>query len=588
MLPSSFFIRCMGALALALFPLTVPTIQAQAHAQETVACSGPHIGRIVVDNGDVFAPSRADWKPVRWGMALGNALHLRTSAAFIRNELLFREGDCLDPWLLSESQRLLDSYRFLRAVSVTVEENGADPVTVRVRTLDEWSTQVSGSVTYDDGINLERANITERNFLGRGIDARLSRYHRQEVRSRSFGVSTPRLFGRTDASIAFGDSPEGWHLGQRIAYPFLGETSRTSVSQSYQRSPVAFAYATGVEGGPSHVVVAHLREAFELAAARRLGPPGASVIVGASLRREATRMVEGPRPLAEDDLWDGWRDAAPLPETLSRQLGDRGATRVALHLGTRRYRYREYQGLDAVRDLSNVGLGYFAGVTVGRSLPVLPFRGIPDAEDVFARVHGSYGIALGSSLLHGGMTAEAGRADGLWRDVLMGADFVAYGRSGALPDHTLFVRLSAAGGGRTTLPFQLSLGGRDGVRSLPEDAVAGGRRLFLVVEDRVRLNWPDWSALDLGLTLFADAGRVWAGDAPYGMDSPWYASGGAGLRIGFPRGTRNITRVDLAAPLAGGGSPVFRITYEVNRIGSGFTSRDVDRSRRFNRGPEHF
>lgn len=584
----------MGALAIAFVPLTVSSTQAQAQAQDEAqdhpapACSGLRIGRIVVDNGDVFSPSRADWKPVRWGMALGNALHLRTSAAFIRNELLFKEGDCLDPWLLSESQRLLDGYRFLRDVRVTVEEDGADLVTVRVSTQDEWSTQVSGTVTYDDGINVERANITERNFLGRGIDARLSRYHRQEVRSRSFGVSTPRLFGRTNASIAFGDSPEGWHLGQQVDYPFVGETNRTSLFQSYQRSPGAFAYATGTEGGPSHVVVAHLREAFEVAAATRLGPPGASVIVGASLRREATRMVEGPRPLAHGDSWDGLGESAPLSETLNRQLGDRAATRVALHLGTRRYRYREYYGFDAVRDRGTVGIGYFAGVTVGRSLPVLPFRGIPDAAEVFTRVHGSYGIDLGSSLLHGGVTAEASRSDRQWRDILLGADFVAYGRSGVLPDHTLFFRVSAAGGGQTTIPFQLSLGGREGVRSLPEDAVPGGRRLFLVVEDRVRLNWPDWSALDLGLTFFADAGRVWAGDAPFGMDSPWYASGGAGLRIGFPRGTRNITRVDLAAPLAGGGSPVFRITYEVNRLGGGFTSREVDRSRRFNRGPEHF
>lgn len=573
----------IGAVAV-LAPTPTPL---SGQSGEPSTCPGPRVGRIVVDNGDVFAPSRDDWRPVRWAMALGNALHVRTTAGFIRGELLFTEGDCFDPWLLAESQRLLDAYRFLRDVRVTPGDQEGDSITVHVRTQDEWSTDVSGTVTYDDGINVERVVFTERNFLGRGVDASLSRYHRQEVQGRSFSVSSPRLFGRTNASVGLGDSPEGWHFNQGVSYPFVGEANRTSLSQSYRRTPRAFAYATGSAGTP-RAVIARLHEAFEVAAARRLGPPGASVILGASLRREVTRTVGEPVLPPGGDGAAGAGGAGAGLSALERQLEDRASTQVAFHLGTRRYRYQEYQGLDAVREPSTVGIGHFAGITVGRSLPVVRYRAVPDAADAFGRVHGSFGAAVGASLLHGGLTAEASRSRGRWRDVLVSADVVGYGRSAALPGHTLFARASAAAGGRTSVPFQLSLGGRDGVRSLPEDALPGGRRLFFVVEDRVRLDWPDWSALDLGLTLFADAGRVWAGDAPWGADSGWHASAGAGIRFGFPRGTRNITRVDLAAPVTGGGSPIFRVTYEVNRLRNGFTSQDVDRSRRFNRGPEHF
>ena len=67
------------------------------------------------------------------------------------------------------------------------------------------------------------------------------------------------------------------------------------------------------------------------------------------------------------------------------------------------------------------------------------------------------------------------------------------------------------------------------------------------------LNEPLADALDVGFTVFADAGAVWAGDVPFGADSGFQASAGVGLRLGFPSGTRNIIRMDLAAPLRSGG-----------------------------------
>jgi hypothetical protein len=37
-----------------------------------------------------------------------------------------------------------------------------------------------------------------------------------------------------------------------------------------------------------------------------------------------------------------------------------------------------------------------------------------------------------------------------------------------------------------------------------------------------------------------------------------------------------------------GGSPIFRVSFELNRLRSGFFTPDVLRSRRFNLGAEHF
>ena len=49
-----------------------------------------------------------------------------------------------------------------------------------------------------------------------------------------------------------------------------------------------------------------------------------------------------------------------------------------------------------------------------------------------------------------------------------------------------------------------------------------------------------------------DAGTAWAGEVPFGIDSQWTGSLGAGLRIALPPETTNALRIDLALPLRKG------------------------------------
>ena len=113
--------------------------------------------------------------------------------------------------------------------------------------------------------------------------------------------------------------------------------------------------------------------------------------------------------------------------------------------------------------------------------------------------------------------------------------------------------------------------------------------LLFVVEDRIALGWPNQNTADLGVTLFADAGRVLPGDVPYGVDSGWQGAVGFGLRLGLPPGTRNIWRADVVFPVgSAGGSPMFRLTFELNKLRSGFFNPEIFRSRRFGLGPESF
>ena len=554
-------------------------------------CAEGVVTSIELDRRSVFDPDSTSIGALAWTYRALNVLHVRTAPSFIRDELLFEEGDCFDPFLLSESARLLDQYGFLSRASITHEDDGSGGKHVIVTTRDEWSTQVDVGLTYDEGANLERLQVTEENLLGHGIFAEYTFRERRESRSQGFGLATPRLFGRSDASIAWGRSRPGHFFNQLIRYPFVGETGRYSVRQGFNRATDFFSYSTNGAEPFAQVLVPAYRELIELSAAGRLGEPGRSIIAGVSFTRDVISFPSAPEVAFGTDF----DELQPLSDfgvpdpRMDRQLLPSATTRVGLQLGTRRFRYREYVGLDGVRDRQIVSLGLFAGVTIGRGFDLLAPSDVPGRSDAFGRVHASFGAPVGSSLLHGAVTAETRRDSGEWRDVLADADLVAYLRSKRFSSHTVFVRASAAGGWATSLPYQLSLGGRAGVRSLIEDRYPGGRMLRFVIEDRVVFPWPGPDVADLGLTLFSDLGRVWPGDAPYGTDSGWQAALGFGLRIGVPAGTRNVWRTDVVFPVGPtGGSPIFRVSFELNRLRSGFFTRDVLRSRRLDLGPDIF
>ena len=552
-------------------------------------CAEGVVTSIKLDRRSVFDPESTGIGALAWTYRTLNLLRVRTATSFIRDELLFEEGDCFDPFLLSESARLLDQYRFLARVSIVHEDDGSGGKRVVVTTQDEWSTQVDVGLTYDEGLNLERLQVTEENFLGHGILAEYTFRDRRESRIQGFGLATPRFLGRSDASIAWGRSRPGHFFNQYVRYPFVGETGRYSVRQGFNRSTDFFSYSTDGAEPFAQVLVPAYRDLIELSAAGRFGEPGRSIIAGVSFTRDVIRFPRAPEVVFGTDFGDLQPLVGPLPLRMDRQLVPSAVTRIGLQLGTSRFRYEEYVGLDGVRDRQIVSLGLFAGVTIGRGFEIFAPSDAAGRSDTFGRVHATFGAPVGSSLFHGGVTAETRRDSGEWRDVLVDADLVAYLRSERFSSHTVFLRASVGGGWATSVPYQLSLGGREGVRSLIEDRYPGGRMLRLVIEDRVVFPWPAPDDADLGLTLFSDVGRVWPGDVPYGMDSGWQAALGFGLRIGFPAGTRNVWRTDVAFPVGPtGGSPIFRVSFEVNRLRSGFFTPDVLRSRRLNLGPEHF
>ena len=109
-------------------------------------------------------------------------------------------------------------------------------------------------------------------------------------------------------------------------------------------------------------------------------------------------------------------------------------------------------------------------------------------------------------------------------------------------------------------PFQLLFGVPEGgVRGYESSTLVGGQRLVGRVEERFVLR-PLLDQADVGVALFTDVGKQWAGDVPFGVTTGPKASIGIGLIAAIPQKSTRMWRADLAVPVTGGATRRWEIS----------------------------
>ncbi len=516
--------------------------------------TGP-ITSIFVDNHSIFDTSDPDLDArFQWAYRLANRLHFRTDEGVVRRELLFDIGDCYDPDLANESERLLRAMPFLSRVDIYGLRQPDGGYHVVVDTQDEWSTQVGARMTFASGFDLRGADIRESDLFGQGQTARL--YYSEGRIAREYGAEffTPQL-GRTrwDLTLGLGRTRAGGALRADLVYPFVGDVGRWSGEQRLERRDDYFDYVRESAGDiHSHVLLPVRRESFDLAAMVRIGSPGNLTLIGAgfsfldvgypggfgAMRIENEGEDGVVAPVDSAAAAPAWNAATPIQDVHALIL-----------LGQRNIWWVKRRGLDSPRGVEDVRLGAQAQLGLGRSL------GMRREDDLTTSLALYTGLETGPVLSILRLRADARRnlaASGgapEWDDLFAEAELLSYWKPGGSTHQTLFFRAAGTGGWNTRAPFQLTLGGLQSLRGYDPFRFPGGRRIGATVEDRIYFGWPSPDFLDVGATVFVDAGRIWAGDAPFGVDSGTRASAGFGLRGTFPAGGRTTYRVDLAFPI---------------------------------------
>lgn len=518
-------------------------------AQDEGGCAQGRIAEIFVDNGSVFSATRGNLDArFGWAYRLGNRLHIRTRESVIRRELLFREGDCLSPAVLEDSERILRAASFMADVDVFAVPQPDGTVHVVVQTRDEWSFRLEPQLQ-GGGAGVTGLEVREDNLFG--MSHRVAGWVREEDGERVFGaeIGTRQLAGtHLDADLRLERTPAGTVLRQRIGYPFRGEGGQWAFRQQAERSERNFVYwAPDADGRLRRWLFPEFRRTVDVGAVRRFGRRGQLTLFGLAVAGEWTEYPSDSLQAPED------RQPRPLPPGGDAIVGldSLSTLRVVALAGQRNVRFDRRRGLDAVAGSEDVRIGFDVELGVGRSLPSfsddddLAFQvGIDAAGDVgrvFAGVR-----AVGEAQHDFG----GGDAPSEWRNAFGQVDAWAYWRPGPESRHTWVLAAAADGGWNAVVPFQLTLGSRAGLRGFSRHVATGQRRMVATLEHRALLGWPYPRLFDLGSAAFVDAGRIWPGGDPFAQPEPIFASVGAGLRAAFPAGSRRTYRVDVAVPVA--------------------------------------
>jgi hypothetical protein len=295
------------------------------------------------------------------------------------------------------------------------------------------------------------------------------------------------------------------------------------------------------------------RNFFDIGGVVRVGVPGRLSIFGASV------SGNDERPGTQQVLITDEGFAPDTGTQLLNRYENHRIARVNLLWGVRDVGFARVRGFDALTATQDLPVGFELGTLFGRSLSVLGSRD----DDIFM----SSDVYLGAAGSNGGVRAQLegeGRRDngeGVWDGILAAGRTIGYYEPGA--NNTVTTSLEFSGGWHQRIPYNFTLSDlTGGVHGYAGSHTPGGQRFVARLDDRQFLGQA-FKLADIGVGAFAESGRLWAGDIPYGVTTPVRSSLGVSLYGAVPPGSARMWRLDLAyalKPDVGNGRWELRLT----------------------------
>jgi hypothetical protein len=472
------------------------------------------IRHIAVESRNIFDDSDGKF----FLHSLQNRLHAVTSAAIIRNELLFESGDFYIPELLAETERNLRALGFLGKVSIAADTLDLEFVDLTVRTRDKWTLSLHSSYSQEGGVRAYDLGMQEKNLLGQGKLLKFRFSYRNDRRDElGYGLQLidPRLRGsRWRTELKWKDYEEREQRAFKISHPYFSEDQR-------------WAAGLHVETGSQL-----LREyaANELVEERSLEGDSMHAWISRSFGRAWKRRVTLAyrRTRIEDERTQTVLRAADHVDLLQLSL--------LLHS----HRFIKRHNLDGGGQTEDIPLGAQIGVSFGSDLAEQPDA----AVDFKGGAHAQITQFLSPSWYFGarvGLEGYFGEDES--RDLLLHWKQVQHF---VLPFAQTLVFQASGIYGRNMYPgWQLQLGSPTGLRGHDAYALQGSRQLLFNLEDRLNPDFRIW-IYRLAPVVFADLGTVWS-EGQSIAEQRFHGSVGLGLRLSTAKSNGTaVTRLDVA------------------------------------------
>lgn len=509
-------------------------VAAQGATWTTASCNGKIVSAIVITPRDPsFIPVPRRLRRVARSVGL---LHTTSKAEVIDRFLLLDVGQRCTDRQLTESERILRLQPFLADATVRAVPDSAGGVRIEVETIDEIPT-VFG--LHFHGMLPSALRLGNGNVGGQGLylAASVKRGFAYRTGVGVYGTAY-QVFGRPYTMTLVAErAPLGSTLTLALGHTFLTDLQRTAWHVGYGD---VNRYASFLRPDSDALSLGVRRRFWDLGRVRRLGLGRRSAFVGALLTREDVAPADHAVVVSDTGLVVDTSAALGGPVPAYRNL------RLNAVIGVRALSFMPVRGFDALRAVQDVATGVQFGALVGRGIP----RFGANDDDLF--VSTDFYTGLGSTTSFAALRVEGearrDRRTNRW-DSIIGSGRLAWYVKPAVA-HVLISSVEFGGGWRVRVPFQLTLGDRrGGVRGYSASRVAGAIRGVARLEER-------WSIGKLtkhgalGLAGFAGAGRVWAGDAPFGANSRTMVGVGVGLLAAFPPQSPRLWRLDLAIPVS--------------------------------------
>jgi hypothetical protein len=508
--------------------LLVAVLAASVHAvaAEREEFDGLPIVSIIFERSDIFDTSQP--KTSHWLYRWANALHIVSKEGFVRQMILFEEGDPYSSRLAAESERILRDLGFINPVRITPRrvEGGVE---VTVSTHDTWTLEVGAQFGLFGDREEFAVEFQENHFLGWGKMVEIEYRSDQERDTWRYRYQDPNIIGsrwRTD--LIHEDTSDGHLDFVALERPFYSLATKLAWGGSWQSELL-----TEHLYSESESVVSGRRDTDAWTAwfGFRLPSPG-------DISRRINVGVESRTDRFDD--WQWRQDGLPYPAPDDREIS--GPRLVYQQIPDRFIVLRGYRAWTRQEDVA-LGPTFRLGATLST-----PETG-GDIERML--LDGALSVAARSDdWVFAGNSWFEGRFDeGDPRNWFLGLQATA----SMLGDRGWQFRLLAEVSHEPDLDRQLTLGADVGLRGWDPDFFDGTGRALANLQWRSLIKRDLLQILSLGVVAFVDAGATW--DARVGRDTDGIrANLGLGLLADLTTiGSTNVVRLEVALPDDGSG-----------------------------------
>ncbi len=522
-------------MTLLLAAASATNAQPQSLSGLPVTCKGERISRIDIDASPPFRITGNNiWQ--RAGRFAARQ-HVTTKEAVIRRYLALQLGDPCTEVRRAESERILRAQPFIADATVLAYDDGQGGIALSVSTVDEVSLIIGAGIGGGSGVH--SLLLGEGNLLGSALLAESQwrkGVHRDVYAAK---VVDYQFLGRPyQLRLEGGRRELGSDWGTELSHPFLTDLQRISWRTTAGNSNGYF-YFRRPDALPAAIKLE--RSYSDIGGVVRIGPPlGRLALIGGSISFEDESPATSPIIITDTAL------VADTSQALINRYTKHQTARLNALWGVRNVHFVRVSGFDALEGTQDLRTGVQLATLLGKGARFL--RG--NERDWFGSTDLYLGMASPISFAALNIAGEGRRDEaGNWDGILTHGRGALYLKP--INRHTLISDLEWSGGWKQRIPFQLTFADRDGgLRGFRSADVGGARRVVGHIEDRYLIGRRKQIAT-FAVAAFAEGGKVWAGDSPFGVNTPLYASAGVSLLAASPPQSRRTYRADLAFPVRG-------------------------------------